>query len=55
MTAFEDGAALKAWTKGSAGPTNAQKAYGQDITSPEDREQEAKAQEAKKTTQVQKN
>jgi HK97 family phage major capsid protein len=46
VTAYEDGAALKSWLKGSAGPTAAQKAFGQEITTPEDREQEQRAQEA---------
>ncbi len=49
VTALEDGLALKAWMKGSAGKPESQKLYTQELTSPEDREQEQKAQEAAAT------
>ena len=49
VTAFEDAAAFKAWTRGSAGDTAAQKAFGQELTSTADREQEQRAQEAAAT------
>lgn len=45
VSAFEEAAALKSWMKGSAGDTAAQKAFGQELTSPEDREQEQRAQD----------
>lgn len=44
LTALEDGAALKAWASGSQG-TAAQKALSQEVTSPEDRDQEQRAQD----------
>lgn len=49
VSAFEDAAALKSWMKGSAGDTAAQKAFGQELTSPEDRDQEQRARDAAAT------
>lgn len=46
LTVVEDGEALKSWMKGPDGNSAARKAFSQELTDPDDKEQEQKAQEA---------
>jgi len=45
LTTVEDAEALKSWMKGPDGDSAARKAFSQEVTSPDDRVQEQKAQD----------